>query len=174
MVLDYHIRLYSGGDGASATVCNWMFPAATWWIWSTQPQIPDHRSANIRQSTYCSHMVMMNVDETLRVETISVVLWINFELMELNCMHMSPEKFVAGVSLWKLTFDKCSVIINYTRHRSKWLFVDKHFIFVWCITSLFFPFSFNQLCLPEYESMEQFHQMLIVAINEGNQGFGMI
>ncbi|KAL5008817.1 hypothetical protein ScPMuIL_014398 [Solemya velum] len=32
---------------------------------------------------------------------------------------------------------------------------------------------FNQLCLPDYDSMEQLHKLLLIAINEGNQGFGM-
>ncbi|GFR60823.1 ubiquitin protein ligase protein [Elysia marginata] len=32
---------------------------------------------------------------------------------------------------------------------------------------------FNQLCLPDYDSMDTFHRMLLIAINEGNQGFGM-
>ncbi|CAG5115250.1 unnamed protein product, partial [Candidula unifasciata] len=32
---------------------------------------------------------------------------------------------------------------------------------------------FNQLCLPDYDSMETFHKMLLIAIMEGNQGFGM-
>ena len=35
-------------------------------------------------------------------------------------------------------------------------------------------FSFNQLCLPDYESIEQFHSALLLAINEGNQGFGLV
>ncbi|XP_013414095.1 apoptosis-resistant E3 ubiquitin protein ligase 1 [Lingula anatina] len=33
---------------------------------------------------------------------------------------------------------------------------------------------FNQLCLPDYDTLDQFHQALLLAINEGNQGFGMI
>ncbi|XP_041353724.1 apoptosis-resistant E3 ubiquitin protein ligase 1-like isoform X2 [Gigantopelta aegis] len=33
---------------------------------------------------------------------------------------------------------------------------------------------FNQLCLPDYESIEQFHSALLLAINEGNQGFGLV
>ncbi|XP_066279414.1 apoptosis-resistant E3 ubiquitin protein ligase 1-like isoform X2 [Branchiostoma lanceolatum] len=32
---------------------------------------------------------------------------------------------------------------------------------------------FNQLCLPDYDSCEQLHKMLILAITEGSQGFGM-
>lgn len=32
---------------------------------------------------------------------------------------------------------------------------------------------FNQLCLPDYESYEQFERALIIAISEGNEGFGM-
>lgn len=39
----------------------------------------------------------------------------------------------------------------------------------------FFPsYSFNQLCLPEYSSCEQFQTSLMVALNEGSEGFGMI
>ncbi|XP_059144171.1 apoptosis-resistant E3 ubiquitin protein ligase 1-like [Physella acuta] len=33
---------------------------------------------------------------------------------------------------------------------------------------------FNQLCLPDYDNMETFHHMLLIAINEGNQGFGLV
>ncbi|KAI8788064.1 apoptosis-resistant E3 ubiquitin protein ligase 1 [Biomphalaria glabrata] len=33
---------------------------------------------------------------------------------------------------------------------------------------------FNQLCLPDYDTMETFHRMLLIAINEGNQGFGLV
>ncbi|KAK2161321.1 hypothetical protein NP493_1590g00048 [Ridgeia piscesae] len=33
---------------------------------------------------------------------------------------------------------------------------------------------FNQLCLPDYESMESMHKALLTAVNEGNQGFGFI
>jgi hypothetical protein len=33
--------------------------------------------------------------------------------------------------------------------------------------------SFNQLCLPDYESYEQFERALLIAISEGNEGFGM-
>ncbi|XP_064623307.1 apoptosis-resistant E3 ubiquitin protein ligase 1-like isoform X2 [Lineus longissimus] len=32
---------------------------------------------------------------------------------------------------------------------------------------------FNQLCLPDYESVQQLHRSLLIAINEGNQGFGL-
>lgn len=33
---------------------------------------------------------------------------------------------------------------------------------------------FNQLCLPDYDSYEQFVNALLWAINEGSEGFGMI
>ncbi|KAL3873875.1 hypothetical protein ACJMK2_036958 [Sinanodonta woodiana] len=33
---------------------------------------------------------------------------------------------------------------------------------------------FNNLCLPDYDSIEQFHRSLLIAINEGNQGFGFV
>ncbi|KAK3093591.1 hypothetical protein FSP39_017830 [Pinctada imbricata] len=33
---------------------------------------------------------------------------------------------------------------------------------------------FNQLCLPDYGSIEHFHQSLLIAINEGSQGFGLV
>ncbi|KAI0220593.1 Apoptosis-resistant E3 ubiquitin protein ligase 1 [Lamellibrachia satsuma] len=33
---------------------------------------------------------------------------------------------------------------------------------------------FNQLCLPDYKSMESMHKAMLLAINEGNQGFGFI
>ena len=33
---------------------------------------------------------------------------------------------------------------------------------------------FNQLCLPVYTSMEQLHDALVIAISEGNEGFGMV
>ncbi|KAK6183620.1 hypothetical protein SNE40_011062 [Patella caerulea] len=33
---------------------------------------------------------------------------------------------------------------------------------------------FNQLCLPFYDSIEQFHHSLLLAVNEGSQGFGMV
>ncbi|CAH1791950.1 unnamed protein product [Owenia fusiformis] len=33
---------------------------------------------------------------------------------------------------------------------------------------------FNQLCLPDYDSIDHFHQSLVIAINEGNTGFGMV
>lgn len=35
-------------------------------------------------------------------------------------------------------------------------------------------FSFNQLCLPDYETYEQFEKSLIIAITEGTEGFGLI
>ena len=34
-------------------------------------------------------------------------------------------------------------------------------------------FSFNQLCLPNYESYEQFEKALLLAIKEGSEGFGL-
>ncbi|XP_076442500.1 apoptosis-resistant E3 ubiquitin protein ligase 1-like isoform X1 [Babylonia areolata] len=33
---------------------------------------------------------------------------------------------------------------------------------------------FNQLCLPNCDSIDQFHKNLLTAINEGSQGFGMV
>ncbi|GAB6024585.1 hypothetical protein CHUAL_009733 [Chamberlinius hualienensis] len=33
---------------------------------------------------------------------------------------------------------------------------------------------FNQLCLPDYESYEKFEKALLLAINEGSEGFGLI
>ena len=42
------------------------------------------------------------------------------------------------------------------------------------LTNIRNRFSFNQLCLPDYESMEAMHKALLVAINEGTQGFGLI
>ena len=35
-------------------------------------------------------------------------------------------------------------------------------------------FSFNQLCLPTYDSYEELHKMLKLAISEGSEGFGML
>lgn len=42
--------------------------------------------------------------------------------------------------------------------------------------SLWFLFlsSFNQLCLPMYDSYEELHKMLKLAISEGSEGFGML
>lgn len=34
--------------------------------------------------------------------------------------------------------------------------------------------SFNQLCLPTYDSYEEVHKMLQLAISEGCEGFGML
>lgn len=34
--------------------------------------------------------------------------------------------------------------------------------------------SFNQLCLPTYDSYEELHKMLKLAISEGSEGFGML
>ncbi|KAF6210426.1 hypothetical protein GE061_013532 [Apolygus lucorum] len=33
---------------------------------------------------------------------------------------------------------------------------------------------FNQLCLPDYDNYEQFEKALLIAINEGTEGFGLI
>lgn len=33
---------------------------------------------------------------------------------------------------------------------------------------------FNQLCLPDYDSIDSFHRSLLLAINEGAQGFGLV
>lgn len=33
---------------------------------------------------------------------------------------------------------------------------------------------FNQLCLPDYENYEQFEKALLIAINEGSEGFGLV
>ncbi|XP_052269096.1 apoptosis-resistant E3 ubiquitin protein ligase 1-like isoform X1 [Dreissena polymorpha] len=33
---------------------------------------------------------------------------------------------------------------------------------------------FNNLCLPDYDCIEQFHRSLVIAINEGNTGFGLV
>lgn len=33
---------------------------------------------------------------------------------------------------------------------------------------------FNQLCLPDYDSYEQFERALLLAIKEGSEGFGMV
>lgn len=35
-------------------------------------------------------------------------------------------------------------------------------------------YSFNQLCLPTYDSYEDVHKMLQLAISEGCEGFGML
>lgn len=37
-----------------------------------------------------------------------------------------------------------------------------------------FFYSFNQLCLPDYDSYEQFEKGLLLAIKEGSEGFGMV
>lgn len=42
------------------------------------------------------------------------------------------------------------------------------------IATLFFLSSFNQLCLPTYDSYEELHKMLKLAISEGSEGFGML
>lgn len=39
---------------------------------------------------------------------------------------------------------------------------------------LFESCSFNQLCLPDYENYEQFERALLIAINEGSEGFGLV
>lgn len=42
-------------------------------------------------------------------------------------------------------------------------------------SDLFISFSsFNQLCLPTYDSYEELHKMLKLAISEGSEGFGML
>ncbi|OWF42185.1 apoptosis-resistant E3 ubiquitin protein ligase 1-like [Mizuhopecten yessoensis] len=33
---------------------------------------------------------------------------------------------------------------------------------------------FNLLCLPDYDSIDNFHRSLLIAINEGSQGFGLV
>lgn len=33
---------------------------------------------------------------------------------------------------------------------------------------------FNNLCLPDYDGIEQFHRSLLIALNEGNTGFGLV
>lgn len=38
----------------------------------------------------------------------------------------------------------------------------------------FIFFSFNQLCLPDYDSYEHFEKSLLLAISEGTEGFGMV
>ena len=38
----------------------------------------------------------------------------------------------------------------------------------------FLWFSFNQLCLPDYETYEHFERALLIAIKEGSEGFGLI
>lgn len=48
-----------------------------------------------------------------------------------------------------------------------------HLIITFLSLSLFTFDSFNQLCLPDYESYEQFEKSLIIAISEGSEGFGM-
>lgn len=40
--------------------------------------------------------------------------------------------------------------------------------------SFLFLSSFNQLCLPTYDSYEELHKMLKLAISEGSEGFGML
>ena len=37
-----------------------------------------------------------------------------------------------------------------------------------------FLYSFNQLCLPDYDSYEHFEKALLIAIKEGSEGFGMV
>ena len=44
---------------------------------------------------------------------------------------------------------------------------------VWMDFFLLF-YSFNQLCLPTYDSYEEVHKMLQLAISEGCEGFGML
>ncbi|KAJ8308581.1 hypothetical protein KUTeg_013455 [Tegillarca granosa] len=34
--------------------------------------------------------------------------------------------------------------------------------------------NFNQLCLPDYDTIDNFHKSLLIAINEGSQGFGLV
>lgn len=41
-------------------------------------------------------------------------------------------------------------------------------------SKLCFLSSFNQLCLPTYDSYEELHKMLKLAISEGSEGFGML
>lgn len=36
-----------------------------------------------------------------------------------------------------------------------------------------FNASFNELCLPIYDSLEDMQHSLLIAINEGSEGFGM-
>ncbi len=43
----------------------------------------------------------------------------------------------------------------------------------WRMISKILLCSFNELCLPDYETYEQFEQSLMLAINEGAEGFGL-
>lgn len=48
------------------------------------------------------------------------------------------------------------------------------FLFYCFISPLFLsPFSFNQLDLPAYESYEKLRHMLLLAIQECSEGFGL-
>ena len=40
--------------------------------------------------------------------------------------------------------------------------------------SVYFLPSFNQLCLPTYDSIEHLQKALVLAINEGGEGFGLL
>ena len=44
----------------------------------------------------------------------------------------------------------------------------------YCVFTMYFCCSFNQLCLPSYTTMEQMHKCMMTAINEGFQGFGFV
>lgn len=44
----------------------------------------------------------------------------------------------------------------------------------WDLTISWYFCSFNQLCLPTYDSYEELHKLLKLAISEGSEGFGML
>ncbi|KAA8582269.1 hypothetical protein FQN60_009009 [Etheostoma spectabile] len=61
-----------------------------------------------------------------------------------------------------------------------WHFREKVMKWFWAVVSSFTQeelarlLHFNQLCLPTYDSYEELHKMLKLAISEGSEGFGML
>lgn len=61
-----------------------------------------------------------------------------------------------------------------TAHTWYYKLLFKKNLFCHLLNFFFSHFSFNQLCLPDYDSYEQFEKALLLAITEGTEGFGLI
>lgn len=76
-----------------------------------------------------------------------------------SLLHLLTIRKIQNITTLYYTCSKCC---------TNALSASKHLL------TLVFLSSFNQLCLPTYDSYEELHKMLKLAISEGSEGFGML
>lgn len=145
VVLDCCLQFHTGGTGQIIAVHHRLFSVASGRICGALPILPDH----------CSSHTQYTANRPYVVSSTSVCacdVAVNCQCIELHIVAWWP------IIKWVPVKGERSFSLP-----------SQH-----CKPVFILSFSFNQLCLPTYDSYEEVHKMLQLAISEGCEGFGML